>query len=94
MGKTPGIPQISSQHLPQIQRLQSSKTELNPYKIFVPKKFDEKTLRYAYLKAAVKTHPRFKEVVLLTLFQKVSIAYTLLEHKLKDPKNNHSHSCL
>ena len=31
-------------------------------------------------------------MVLLTEFQKVSIAYTLLEKKLKDSKNNHSHS--
>ena len=89
-GETPGIPQISSQQMPQIQDT-PKKQKLNPYKILgVPKKFDEKTLKKAYLKAAQRTHPDRGGSA--DEFQKVSIAYTLLEKKLKDSKNNHSHS--
>ena len=86
-GETPDIPQVSP---PQI--LDNPKRQkLNPYKILgVPKKFDEKTLKKAYLKAAQRTHPDRGGAK--DEFQKVSIAYALLDKKLKDNKINHSHT--
>ena len=67
--------------------------KLNPYKILsITKNFDEKTLKKAYLKKALTTHPDRGGTPVE--FQKVSIAYTLLLKKLKDKENNHEHNDL
>jgi len=73
--------------------IENKRPKLNPYQILgIDKNFDEVTLKKAYLKKALKTHPdrggSNEE------FQKVSIAYTLLLKKLQDMKNNHSHNDL
>ena len=83
--------------LPQIENktpvAAGSRDKLNPYKILgVSKKYDEKSLKKAYLKKALITHPdRGGSPV---EFQQVSIAYTLLLKKLKDKNNNHEHNDL
>tara|TARA_Y100000389_G_scaffold194254_1_gene224000 strand:- start:1765 stop:2865 length:1101 start_codon:yes stop_codon:yes gene_type:complete len=78
----PSLPQITDS---------PKKQKLNPYKILgIPKKYDEKSLKKAYLKAAARAHPDRGGSA--DEFQRVSIAYTILEKKLKDSKNNHSHS--
>jgi len=71
--------------------IENNRPKLNPYNILgIDKNFDEVSLKKAYLKKAMKTHPdrggSSEE------FQKVSIAYTLLLKKLNDIKNNHSHN--
>ena len=76
-----------------ILMIESKKQQLDPYQILnLPKDYNEKQLKKAYLKAATKTHPdrggSKKD------FQKVSIAYTLLKRKLKESQNNHSHNDL
>jgi len=78
--------------LPQIEG-PSSQTKLNPYKILgVSKNYDEKSLKKAYLKKALVSHPdRGGSPV---EFQKISIAYTLLLKKLSDKNNNHLHNDL
>ena len=73
--------------------IENQKPKLNPYQILgIDKNFDEVSLKKAYLKKAMKTHPdrggSSEE------FQKVSIAYTLLLKKINDMKNNHSHNDL
>jgi len=69
------------------------KIKLDPYKILgLSKNFDETTLKKAYLKAAMKTHPDRGGSP--AAFQQVSIAYTLLTKKLKEQNNNHSHNDL
>jgi len=80
--------QYSQQQLPQLEK---QKTKLDPYKILdISKNYDEKTLKKAYLKAAMKYHPDRGGSAIE--FQKVSIAYTLLTNKLKENNNNHSHN--
>lgn len=83
--------------LPQAQQLPqlppAPKTRLDPYKILkLPKEFDEKTLKKAYLKAAMVSHP--DRGGSQAQFQQVSIAYTLLKKKLKEKDNSHSHNDL
>jgi curved DNA-binding protein CbpA len=69
------------------------KQKLNPYKILgIPKNFDEKVLKKAYLKLAMKTHPDRGGSE--EQFQQVSIAYTVLLKRLKDQNNNHGHTDL
>ena len=81
---------IENQNIP---RLPSGKQKLDPYKILnLPKQYDEKTLKKAYLKAAMKTHP--DRGGSRDSFQKVSIAYAVLTKKLKEKQNNHSHNDL
>ena len=64
--------------------------KLDPYKILgIQKNYDEQSLKKAYLKAAMKTHPDRGGTP--AQFQQVSIAYTLLTKKLKERDNNHSH---
>lgn len=71
-------------------RLPSSKTKLDPYKILgISKDYDEKKLKKAYLKAAMKAHPDRGGSP--QEFQQISIAFTLLQKKLKERNNNHSH---
>ena len=56
--------------------------KLDPYKILgISKNFDEKTLKEAYLKAAMVSHPDRGGTQ--DEFQQVSIAYALLQKKLK-----------
>lgn len=88
ISQTQSIPQQYSQkQLPH----PSQKQKIDPYKILnISKKYDETTLKKAYLKAAMKTHP--DRGGSQDAFQKVSIAYTLLQKKLKESQNNHSHS--
>jgi curved DNA-binding protein CbpA len=86
-----------SQPLPRIENKipvdYPNKEKLNPYKILgLSKNFDEKTLKKAYLKKAMVTHPDRGGSQLE--FQKVSIAYTLLLKKLSDQNNNHLHNDL
>jgi curved DNA-binding protein CbpA len=78
------------QPLPQ---LPSGRPKLDPYKILkLSKGFDEKTLKKAYLKAAMRAHPDRGGSA--QLFQQVSIAYTVLQKKLKERENNHDHNDL
>jgi len=69
------------------------KQKLNPYKILgIPKNFDEKILKKAYLKLAMKTHPDRGGSE--EQFQQVSIAYTVLLKRLKDQNNSNLHTDL
>ena len=80
--------QSYQQPLPQ---LPSAKTKLDPYKILrIDKNYDEKTLKKAYLKAAMKAHPDRGGTP--QEFQKVSIAFGVLQKKLKERSSNHSHN--
>jgi len=75
---------------PAQQRLPSGRRKVDPYKILnLSKNFDEKSLKKAYLKAAMKAHPDRGGSP--QAFQQVSIAYTLLTNKLKEQNNNHDH---
>lgn len=81
--------QIPSQQFPQLPS--ANKIKLDPYKILnISKDFDEKKLKKAYLKAAMKSHPDRGGSP--HEFQQVSIAYTLLTKKLKESQNSHSHN--
>jgi curved DNA-binding protein CbpA len=72
------------------QEQKTQKQKLDPYKILgISKNFDETSLKKAYLKKAMKTHPDRGGTP--EAFQQVSIAYTVLLKKIKDMKNNHSH---
>ncbi len=89
--------QQQSQTVQKQQNLQqlppAPKQKLDPYKILnLSKNFDETSLKKAYLKAAMKTHPDRGGTQ--SAFQQVSIAYTLLQKKLKEAQNNHSHNDL
>ena len=69
------------------------KQKLDPYKILnLSKNFDEKTLKKAYLRAAMRAHPDRGGTP--AKFQLVSIAYTLLTKKLKESQNSHDHADL
>ena len=82
------LPQNSLPQLPP-----ANKQKLDPYKILnISKKYDEKTLKKAYLKAALVSHPDRGGTQ--EKFQLVSIAYTLLTKKLKEKDNSHSHGDL
>ncbi len=73
--------------------IENNKPKLNPYNILgIDKNFDEVTLKKAYLRKAMKTHPDRGGTA--EEFQKVSIAYTILLKKINDSKNNHSHNDL
>ena len=73
--------------------IENNRPKLNPYQILgIDKQFNEVSLKKAYLKKAMKTHPDRGGSA--EEFQKVSIAYTLLLKKLNDIKNNHSHNDL
>jgi len=83
--------QSQSQQMPKLPP--APKHKLDPYKILnLPKQFDEKTLKKAYLRAAMKAHPDRGGTP--AKFQLVSIAYTLLTKKLKESRNSHSHNDL
>ena len=74
-------------------QITSSKVKLDPYKILnISKNYDEKTLKRAYLKAAMKSHP--DRGGSKDSFQKVSIAYTVLKKKLEEKNNSHDHNSL
>ena len=74
-----------------LPQLPSARPKLDPYKILkVSKNYDEKTLKKAYLKAAMKAHPDRGGTP--QAFQQVSIAFTVLQKKLKERENNHSHT--
>lgn len=63
------------------------KNKLNPYTILnVDKTYDEITLKKAYLKAAMISHPDRGGSE--TNFQKVSIAYAILKKKLEQKQHN------
>ena len=84
-------PLPSHTQLPQLPP--ATKPKFDPYKILgISKNYDEKTLKKAYLKAAMKTHPDRGGTQ--AKFQLVSIAYTLLTKKLKEKDNSHSHQDL
>ena len=87
--------QLPQQQLPQQQlpQLPHPKQKIDPYKILnLSKTYDETGLKKAYLKAAMKAHPDRGGTP--DAFQKVSIAYTLLQKKLTESQNNHSHTDL
>lgn len=87
--QTQSSPQTSFTQL----QLPSAKPKLDPYKILgLSKEYDEKMLKKAYLKAAMKSHPDRGGSP--QAFQQVSIAFTLLQKKLKERENNHSHEQL
>lgn len=82
------------ENLPRLPPSQSQeskqKHQLNPYKILnVPKNYDEKILKKAYLKKALKAHPDRGGSE--DEFQKISIAYTVLKKKLSEAENSHDH---
>ena len=69
----------------QFQLPSAPKIKLDPYKILgISKEYDEYSLKKAYLKMAMKTHPDRGGTP--AQFQQVSIAYTLLKKKLKEEK--------
>ena len=83
--------QYQQPSLPQLPSAQKQK--LDPYKILgISKEYDEYSLKKAYLKTAMKTHPDRGGTP--AQFQQVSIAYTLLKKKLKERENTHSHNDL
>ena len=83
--------QQQQQQQQQLPQLPSNKIKLDPYKILkLPKNYDEKTLKKAYLKAAMKYHPDRGGSP--QEFQQISIAYTILTKKLKESQNNHLHN--
>jgi len=88
--------QALPQALPQAQalpQLPSARPRLDPYKILkINKNYDEKTLKKAYLNAAMKSHPDRGGSP--QAFQQVSIAFGLLQKRLKERENNHSHDQL
>jgi curved DNA-binding protein CbpA len=87
-GQGQGQQQGQQQYYPQ---LPSAKPKLDPYKILkVSKNYDEKILKKAYLKAAMRSHPDRGGTP--QAFQQVSIAFTVLQKKLKEKENNHSHT--
>ena len=74
-----------------LPQLPSAKPKLDPYKILgIGKNYDEKILKKAYLKKAMKAHPDRGGTP--QEFQQISIAFTLLQKKLKERENNHSHN--
>ena len=78
---------------PNLQIQDKQKLKLNPYQILnIEKNFDEKTLKKAYIRMAIKTHP--DKGGNANDFQKVSIAYTILLKKLNDMKNNNDHNTM
>tara|TARA_B100000683_G_scaffold41397_1_gene36803 strand:+ start:4342 stop:5469 length:1128 start_codon:yes stop_codon:yes gene_type:complete len=84
---------IGYQSNPQITYQPEKKQKLNPYKILgVPKNYDEKVLKKAYLKMAMKTHP--DRGGSQEQFQQVSIAYSVLLKRLKDVNNSNLHNDL
>ena len=87
IGSTNNIPNMK---LPQIE---NNNSKLNPYKILgIGKNYDENTLKKAYLRKAMVSHP--DRGGSQSEFQKVSIAYTVLLKKLSDKNNNHLHNDL
>jgi len=89
VGSMNNIPNSKIPQLPQIEGQQ----KLNPYKILgINKNYDEKTLKKAYLKKAMVTHP--DRGGSQSEFQKVSIAYTILLKKISDKNNNNLHNDL
>lgn len=85
--------QTQTQTLPQLPQLPHPRIKLDPYKILkINKNYDEKTLKKAYLKAAMKSHPDRGGSP--QAFQQISIAFGLLQKKLKERENNHSHDQL
>lgn len=81
--------QYQGQGVPQLPA--APKIKLDPYKILgIQKDYNEHSLKKAYLKAAMKTHPDRGGTP--AQFQQVSIAYTLLTKKLKERDNSHSHN--
>ena len=92
-GPTAMMFQTQPQTQPQqnVPRLPSAKMKLDPYKILgISKNYNEQSLKKAYLKAAMKSHPDRGGTP--AAFQQVSIAYTLLKKKLKERENTHSHN--
>jgi curved DNA-binding protein CbpA len=74
-------------------QLPSARPKLDPYQILkVSKDYDEKSLKKAYLKVAMKAHPDRGGSA--QAFQQVSIAFTVLQKKLKERENNHMHNDL
>ena len=81
------------QQQPGQQQLPSGRRKIDPYKILnLSKNYDIGSLKKAYLKAAMKSHPDRGGSP--QAFQQVSIAYTLLTNKLKEKENNHDHNDL
>jgi len=69
----------------------SAKTQMNPYKILgIDKNYTETSLKKAYIRMAVKTHP--DKGGSDDLFQQVTIAYTLLLKKLSEKDSDRQHS--
>jgi len=74
-------------------KLPSARPKLDPYQILkISKDYDEKSLKKAYLKVAMKAHPDRGGSA--QKFQQVSIAFTVLQNKLKERENNHMHNDL
>lgn len=87
MPPSPQYPQLPSAS----KSSESSRShKLDPYQILgLSKSFNLSGLKKAYLKAAMKAHPDRGGSA--QAFQQVSIAYTVLQNKLKEQENSHSH---
>jgi curved DNA-binding protein CbpA len=80
--------QQQQQPNPNLQALPS--TKINPYKVLgISKQYDMTSLKKAYLKKAMKAHP--DRGGSKHEFQRISIAYTLLQKKLKEEGDIHHH---
>jgi len=77
--------QHTTPHVPK-----SSKTHMNPYSILgIDKNYTEESLKKAYIRKAVKTHP--DKGGDKSAFQQVTIAYTLLLKKLGEKDSDRQH---
>lgn len=68
-----------------------SKPKINPYRVLnIGQNYDESSLKKAYLKRAMETHP--DRGGSQEEFQIVTVSYKALMIKLKDDKNSHEHN--
>ena len=81
-------PQMSQ--MPQMPQMRQEKQKIDPYKVLnVGKNYDESSLKKAYLKKALQTHPDRGGTE--EEFQMVNLCFNALMKKLKNKNNNHEH---
>ena len=85
--------QLNNQEEQTIKPEEKPSTKINPFKILsISRDYNEETLKKAYLKAAMVTHPdRGGNDI---DFKKVVISYKVLLKKLEQSKNNNHHNDL
>tara|TARA_B100000686_G_scaffold349847_1_gene444213 strand:+ start:644 stop:1729 length:1086 start_codon:yes stop_codon:yes gene_type:complete len=78
--------QFPSQHIKE----SSNRPKLDPYKVLgIGKQYDENSLKKAYLKMALQTHPDRGGTE--EKFQIVTLSFNVLFKKLQNKNNNHEH---